>query len=145
SKDVIEVAARDQTERNPKLHGRFVGRFGWRGQVSDLRGFVLGACAVELGLSTAEHAEAVSPLSQTRRPAPFFGAAGVTDLSDKQCSDLIAYVASLPPPRRLQAPASKAEFVAAGEHAFEKIGCADCHLPDLGQVHGLYSDLLVHD
>src|SRR5207245_1572799 len=28
---------------------------------------------------------------------------------------------------------------------FESIGCATCHAPKLGDVSGLYSDLLLHD
>jgi CxxC motif-containing protein (DUF1111 family) len=31
-----------------------------------------------------------------------------------------------------------------GKHLFGKVGCADCHVPDLGGVTGLYSDLLLH-
>ena len=33
----------------------------------------------------------------------------------------------------------------AGLTLFMKIGCASCHAPSLGQVDGLYSDLLLHD
>ena len=28
---------------------------------------------------------------------------------------------------------------------FESVGCATCHAPKLGDVNGLYSDLLLHD
>ena len=33
----------------------------------------------------------------------------------------------------------------AGEAAFKSIGCAVCHMPKLGEVDGIYSDLLLHD
>jgi len=32
-----------------------------------------------------------------------------------------------------------------GYRLFEQVGCATCHTPQLGQVNGLYSDLLLHD
>ena len=35
--------------------------------------------------------------------------------------------------------------LAAGKEAFGKIGCASCHAAKLGDVEGLYSDLLIHD
>ena len=33
----------------------------------------------------------------------------------------------------------------AGEAAFKSIGCAVRHMPKLGEVDGIYSDLLLHD
>ncbi len=35
--------------------------------------------------------------------------------------------------------------VKVGEKQFARAGCAVCHRPTLGNVHGLYSDLLIHD
>jgi CxxC motif-containing protein (DUF1111 family) len=32
-----------------------------------------------------------------------------------------------------------------GKAIFRRIGCADCHTPDLGPITGIYSDLLLHD
>jgi CxxC motif-containing protein (DUF1111 family) len=53
---LLELARR-QAERFPGIKGRVgrtadgkVGRFGWRGQVENLREFVLTACSMELGL-----------------------------------------------------------------------------------------------
>src|SRR2546430_7370735 len=31
-----------------------------------------------------------------------------------------------------------------GKKLFMKIGCADCHTPNIGSVQGIYSDLLLH-
>ena len=39
----------------------------------------------------------------------------------------------------------QAEHWAAGEKMFYRLGCADCHAPTLGDVAGIYSDLLLHD
>jgi CxxC motif-containing protein (DUF1111 family) len=35
--------------------------------------------------------------------------------------------------------------IVAGEKLFLSIGCAVCHQPKLGDVEGIYSDLLLHD
>lgn len=127
-----------QTKTNPNVTGRFVGRFGWRGQVADLQGFVRGACAVELGLQSTRHQQAANPLDLRRNQLP--------DLSEGECDDLVAFVASLPRPgRRRPAHAAEAALIKNGENLFGTIGCAVCHLPDLGAIEGLYSDLLVHD
>src|SRR6185295_5623141 len=31
-----------------------------------------------------------------------------------------------------------------GKKLFNSIGCAECHTPDIGEVAGLYSDLMLH-
>ena len=32
-----------------------------------------------------------------------------------------------------------------GRRLFAEVGCASCHTPSLGEVRGIYSDLLLHD
>jgi hypothetical protein len=66
------------------------------------------------------------------------------DMSQDDCDALIAFVAALPRPREQVAHAD-VEMASAGKRAFEQIGCADCHVPDLGGVRGIYSDLLLHN
>jgi CxxC motif-containing protein (DUF1111 family) len=63
-----------------------------------------------------------------------------------ECEALVAYVRSLPPPA-VREPADERDALAvkAGEKTFRAIGCAGCHLPRLGDVEGIYSDLLLHD
>jgi CxxC motif-containing protein (DUF1111 family) len=39
----------------------------------------------------------------------------------------------------------KADAISAGRELFECLGCASCHQPRLGDVNGIYSDLLLHD
>ncbi len=51
--------------------------------------------------------------------------------------------ASIPPPRLRPIIEDRAE--PWGYSVFEKIGCAACHIPRLGGINGLYSDLLLHD
>ncbi|MEX2114861.1 MAG: di-heme oxidoredictase family protein [Pirellulales bacterium] len=116
-----------------------VGKFGWRGQTSTLKKFVLGACANELGLH-------VPTATQPRDPLGLSGSTPGLDMDELQCDSLVAYVASLPAPAQRQ-PASPRErdFWLAGERVFERTGCAACHLATLGNATGIYSDLLLHD
>jgi CxxC motif-containing protein (DUF1111 family) len=115
-----------------------VGRFGWKGQTATLADFVRAACANELGLGNPEVAQP-KPLRQ-----PAYEPPGL-DLSDEQCAQITGFVASLPRPveRAPESPLQR-EQAAAGNRHFLQIGCADCHTPDLGEVAGIYSDLLLH-
>ncbi|HEX3656937.1 MAG TPA: di-heme oxidoredictase family protein [Pirellulales bacterium] len=138
SQTTIQETIAVQHHEDQNVTGRFVGRFGWRGQVLNLRGFVLGACAVELGLQNKDHLPPISPLSGA--------AANANDLDAQQCDDLVAFVAALPVPERAKSKTHGEEVDAVrGEHLFEQTGCAVCHRPQLGTVFGIYSDLLVHD
>ena len=146
SDDMLLKLARRQAERHPDIAGRVartadrkVGRFGWRGQVATLSDFVLTASAMELGLQSAGHMQAVDPLKQERRM-------GGIDLTREQCDALVAFVAELPAPRQLQAAdQQQANSLAHGEELFESTGCAKCHVRDVGSAQGIYSDLLLHD
>ncbi len=144
--DAIVAVARRQTKETPDIQGRVsrlkdgrIGRLGWKGQTANVEDFVLNACAVELGLEVPGHPQAVVP------QAPRYQSSG-TDLTTDECSALTAYVRSLAPPVE-RAPSSPHEkdALAAGKTAFAAVGCAACHVPKLGKVDGLYSDLLLHD
>ena len=116
-----------------------IGRFGWKAQVPSLDEFVMRACANELGLEVPGHHQAASPLDPDAK-------AGALDLTAEECRALIGYVRDLPPPIALDPPgAAGSADIAIGRRAFETIGCADCHAPDLGTIRGIYSDLLLHD
>jgi CxxC motif-containing protein (DUF1111 family) len=115
-----------------------VGRFGWKAQTASLGAFVRAACANELGLGNPSQAQP-APLNN-----PSYVAPGL-DLTDKQCEQLTAFVASLPRPvEETPADPALATQAAAGKKLFASVGCADCHVPDVGNVKGLYSDLLIH-
>jgi CxxC motif-containing protein (DUF1111 family) len=115
-----------------------IGRFGWKAQTASLSDFVQAACANELGLGNPGHAQP-RPLGKSTMVATGL------DLTQEQCDQLTAFVASLPRPEE-RPPESAADQVAAaaGRRLFNSIGCADCHTPDLGSVTGIYSDLLLH-
>jgi CxxC motif-containing protein (DUF1111 family) len=67
-------------------------------------------------------------------------------MNREECNLLIDYVRNLGVPVVKRAADDKeAAQTKAGEATFKAIGCANCHLPKLGQVEGIYSDLLLHD
>jgi len=116
-----------------------VGHFGWKAQSARLADFVQAACANELGLGNPGQAQP-RPLSN-----PSYQPVGY-DLTLEQCDQITAFVASLPRPieKLPEAPSLRSDAV-AGKELFHRIGCADCHMPNVGSVEGLYSDLLLHD
>jgi CxxC motif-containing protein (DUF1111 family) len=143
---VIEAAAAKQHEDFPEITGRVarlkdgkIGRFGWKAQKPNLYDFTMTACAVELGLHVPDHPQAGVPNQPDYQPAGF-------DLNRDECRELVQFLKNLPAPGRTETSnPAVAKEVHLGELAFAKIGCAACHVPDMGEVSGLYSDLLVHD
>jgi RNA polymerase sigma factor (sigma-70 family) len=140
--DVLVTVAASQPDN---LRGRpghtsrgAIGRFGWKAQVASLHEFVRAACASELGLEVPGHAQALSPVD------PGAEAPGI-DMTREECDALVAYVRGLPAPRELipSDPTASREIAEGREH-FDRIGCAECHRTSLGQVKGIYSDLLLH-
>jgi CxxC motif-containing protein (DUF1111 family) len=142
----IVAAAAKQSKEAPEIAGRparvadgRIGRLGWKGQTANSEDFVLNACAVEVGLEVPGHSQSMTP------QAPRYKGPGL-DLTQGECDSLVAYVRNLPRPvERVSTHAAEAKFLGAGREAFGKVGCVGCHMPKLGEVEGLYSDLLVHD
>jgi mono/diheme cytochrome c family protein len=139
----IEATAKVARSRHPEIKGRVcrledgrIGRFGWKAQLASLEDFVLTACAVELGLEVPGQAQGGDPL------APGAKAPGL-DLDAAGCRALVAFVRDLPAPGRQSS--GDVEALRAGEEFFHTVGCAECHIPKLGEVEGIYSDLLLHD
>jgi CxxC motif-containing protein (DUF1111 family) len=115
-----------------------VGRFGWKGQTASLTDFVQAACANELGLGNPNKAQP-APLGKEDYQPPGL------DLTLEQCDQITAFCAALPrPTESLPIDTIAREDAVAGKQLFNSIGCAHCHVPDLGGVKGLYSDLLLH-
>jgi CxxC motif-containing protein (DUF1111 family) len=143
---VLLAAEKQKFAGFPEIRGRVnhrkdgqIGRFGWKAETPHLREFVVSACANELGLEVPGHHQASSPLD------PDAKAKGL-DLSQEECDSLVAFVSSLPAPTR-KGPAGSRESaaVAEGRSLFESAGCATCHQARLGEIDGIYSDLLLHD
>ena len=143
---VIEAAEATKHEGFGDISGRIsrlkdgsIGRFGWKAQKKSLYDFTMTACAVELGLNVPDHAQAGTPLS------PEYTTVGY-DLNQQECNALVDYLGKLPAPQARQPQGdSEADYLHAGHKLFTATGCAACHTPNLGEVTGLYSDLLVHD
>jgi len=151
--DAIRRRLADEiTAKRPWITGRAPvtadgedGWYGWRGQVAALDGIVRGACASEMGLQVPGAKEAISPVAEqkrsrrvtTRKSEPL-------DLNEEEVVALTSFVRDLPRPTR-RISSSQADKAHSGERLFSEIGCADCHVPDLGSVKGMYSDQLLHD
>ena len=133
-----KVSGRPAQLRNRTgLGGVFaVGKFGWRAQQATLVDFVEGACAVELGLDTGRQRQATDPRRPNYRSRK-------ADLTHMDVMGLAKFVSSLEKPR--ESVSANHSIVERGRMLFDSVGCADCHLPKLAEVEGIYSDLLLHD
>ena len=165
---VIEAAARVKYPDFPEVAGRVarqkdgrIGRFGWKAQTPSLNDFVLTACAVELGLEVPGHPQGGLPSPSLKKatqsackvelaiegsaltlPRTMVLDSRPLDLTAEQCASLESYIRDLPAPVELNRLDKEVE---AGRLLFAKVGCATCHSPKLGEVDGLYSDMLIHD
>jgi mono/diheme cytochrome c family protein len=120
------------------LPGDRVGKFGWKNQFATLEDFVAAACANELGLGNPLMDQA-KPLGATIESAP------KPDLNRSQFRSLVAFVDTLPRPVEvLPDDPKKRDTAVHGKELFGSIGCAVCHVPDLGGVQGVYSDFLLY-
>ena len=115
-----------------------LGKFGWKGQSSSLLSFVQAACANELGLGNPGNDQPASRGDPSYRPKGH-------DLTLEQCVQMTMFIAALPrPAQRLPDEPAARHGVVDGERAFHSVGCAECHVPSMGSVQGIYSDLLLH-
>lgn len=144
--DVIEAVAERQSSDDSAVSGRIhrlgdgrIGRFGWKAQKASLYDFTMAACAVELGLQVPEHAQSDVPYDAD------YEAPGL-DLDQEQVDSLVAYLRNLPPPAQNEPEDEETrKRIERGAELFESAGCAACHVKRMGDVDGLFSDLLLHD
>lgn len=134
--------------RSPRLQTGGRGRFGWKSQTATLAGFNDGACAAELGLRTPTFTPSERIRFRTRTPGdpppqPLPSVSEV-DMTAEDLAALSSFVAALPPPRLAYDFADERDVI-EGETLFRTTGCAVCHVPDVGGVVGIYSDLLLHE
>ena len=138
--------AKQEADKYPAMAGRpskqkdgHIGRFGWKAQKPTLEDFALTACAVELGLEVPGHEQAGVALK------PDYKAPGL-DMNKAECDALVGFLKNLPAPvERKPANVQESAAIKAGHKQFEAVGCANCHVQQVGAVDGLYSDLLLHD
>ena len=161
--DVFQRLARLQKNVSPATAGRVnvvrdattgrmaVGRFGWKAQIPSLKHFSAGAYLNEMGITNPFFPDENCPqgdcaLIQACDPStvPDDDGTGVQALTD-----FMTFLA--PPPR---GPLTRR--AEEGESVFRRIGCANCHLPNLktgrNPIKALdrktfhpYSDFLLHD
>jgi mono/diheme cytochrome c family protein len=144
--EAIEAAAKRKFPGSSAVRGRVsrlkdgrIGRFGWKAQTATLKEFVLSAAAGEMGLEVPGRHQAADPR------LPGLAATGM-DMDEAECDALTDYVRSLPVPIAiLPVDDRESAQVKSGDETFKAIGCVQCHLPKLGGIDGIYSDLLLHD
>lgn len=132
------VAKRQAARTNGAIRGRVAGRFGWRGQVDDMRQFVAGACGSELGLNQSLARQADDPADPKYVNLR-------NDITSAEMGALTHYVKSIPRPVERPADGHSLTEALSGETVFNAIGCEICHLADVRPVSGIFSDLLLHD
>jgi CxxC motif-containing protein (DUF1111 family) len=158
---VIEQAARIQQRstgpvkgqvsrlKSPDTNTELVGKFGWRGNIASLEDFVRAACVNELGLELEGMTTAVDPAEQNANLAHLANRdkrEAVAELDESDVRALARFVRSLAPPKEVQPVSDRhREVIGLGRVLFRNMGCAQCHLPEMGNVNGIYSDLLLHD
>ena len=114
-----------------------LGKFGWKAQFATVEEFVAAACANELGLG--------NPLMPQAKPLGKSYQCDESDLSREEFRQLVAFVDAIPRPVEVLPKDSRQRTLAErGKTLFTTVGCAECHTPDLGNVAGIYSDLLLH-
>jgi CxxC motif-containing protein (DUF1111 family) len=125
--------------RAARLSRKRIGRFGWKANIENLSEFVRVACANELGLGNPLQAQPASLSQPAYRPVGL-------DLTDQQCDQMTAFIASLSRPRDvIPSSAAEAARAVAGKKHFQQIGCINCHTSDVAEAQGIYSDLLLHE
>jgi CxxC motif-containing protein (DUF1111 family) len=143
----LAAAQRPDVRGRPALlPGGSVGRFGWKAQNATLLDFCENACAIELGLETPRRKQIPRPFvsrSPNKPPTEYTGP-NVVDITAADVARLTAFAASLPAPRAATPEGKKDEDVRIGERLFASVGCIECHIANLGDIKGIYSDLMLH-
>ncbi|MBY0276166.1 hypothetical protein K2Z84_12540 [Candidatus Binatia bacterium] len=162
-KTLLDLAAK-QRARTPATAGRAryvadavsggqrIGRFGWKAQVPSLLHFSGDAYLNEMGITTPFFPNENCPQGD----CSLLRCDPVPDPEDDGAdvflfADFMSFLA--PPPR---ADGASRRAVRAGERVFERVGCADCHVPTLktgfhesaalrNREFQPYSDFLLHD
>lgn len=160
---LLDLAAR-QRARTPATAGRAryvadavaggqrVGRFGWKAQVPSLLHFSGDAYLNEMGITTPFFPDENCPQGD----CSLLRCDPVADPEDDGAdvflfADFMSFLA--PPPR---GDAAGRRAVRDGQRVFERVGCADCHVPTLKtgwhetaalreREFTAYSDFLLHD
>jgi CxxC motif-containing protein (DUF1111 family) len=142
---LVEISRDFTPEHKGALPGRprvlpdgRMGKFGWKAQFATLEEFVAAACANEIGLGNPRMEQA---RPRTSSPYPNMP----PDLDSKQFASLVAFVDTLPrPEQRIPTDRKLRDQADHGKALFNSVGCAICHVAEIGGVEGVYSDFLLH-
>ncbi len=116
-----------------------IGKFGWKGQFASLEEFVASACAMEIGLTNHLHAQQSPRAYEADTNAAM-------DMTPEQLHELVCFVRSIPRPVQILPEDTVGRFRAErGQLIFGQIGCADCHIEDLGGVEQIFSDFHLYN
>ena len=134
---------------------RAVGRFGWKANQPSIEQQTTAAFQGDIGITSRMFpSEPCTQGEPACEAAPKGAVAGEPELVDSMLSDVVRYMHTLAVPARRN---HEAPAVRRGQQLFERVGCADCHLPKLetGDLEGFpelsrqtirpYTDLLLHD
>lgn len=129
-----------------------IGRFGWKANVADLRHQTAMAAIADMGLTTSMFpAQNCPPAQAACQAAP--GESG-PEIGDAFLDRMVTAMRLVAVPA--QRNAGEPEVI-AGRLAFDRMGCAGCHVPTLAtdgsaeiaelrdQVFHPFTDLLLHD
>jgi len=144
--DSVILQQAKSKKRFPEINGRpstlsfgRIGKFGWRANFATLIEFTENACVNELGLQSKNVPQPSDPTNSGYKNSS-------VDISDEAIGMMAQFVTSLPAPTRaVPADSQHAQQISLGENRFAAVGCAQCHVRDLGPAQGIYSDLLLHD
>lgn len=135
----------DGISGRPNMIDGKIGRFAWKATAPTLHIQAATAFFNDIGMSTPINPQHYGDCTENQKPcreAIHGNSPQFEDLEiDTQMLDLIvAYLRGLKPPQSLPVE---------GIELFEKVGCADCHIPELpltnGQTVAAFTDLLLHD
>lgn len=126
------------------------GKFGWKAQVPTLFQFAGDAYLNEMGITNPEFPNENCPEGNCAELS-FNPAPGLNDTGDSVRA-FADFMSMLAPPT----PTPLNNAIARGEHVFENIGCASCHVATLQsgsspiaaldhKIYHPYSDFLLHD
>lgn len=147
--DAVQQPAIDAIrEAQPqRLRGSAGGRFGWQGNAISLVDQTAIAFAREMGLtSEPQPRDDCTPAQQACREAL---QGGTPEMPERFFHALNTFQFLLAAPARVKV---EPEIDAAGAALFKRVGCADCHVPQLpvprenGSIRiDPYTDLMLHD
>ena len=141
----IEKIAMEEARNSPETEGRVsrlkdgrIGRLGWKGRRPTPR----TSCSMPAPSRSVWRSRAITgddpagPEVSLARPRP-----------DRRRVRRAGRLRPEPaqPGRAPIHGAAEAKHLEGGKAMFASVGCANCHAPKLGDVEGIYSDLLLHD